>query len=338
MEKTLEELANYVGGEVIGDKKVKIKSVGSIDGAIEGQIAFIASTRYLRKLNQTEASAIVVPPKVKRAKKPILVSENPYLAWAKIATMLSPEPQFSREISRSSTIAPSAKLGKDLSIYPFVYVGERVEIDDRVVLMPGVWVGDDSRIGEDSVIYANASIYPGSGIGKRVIIHSGAVIGSDGFGFVPEGKKHFKIPQRGVVVVEDDVEIGANVTIDRATLGKTIIKKGTKIDNLVQIGHNVIIGENCIIVAQVGISGSTKLGNNVILAGQVGVSDHVKIGDNVVVGAKSGVSNSIAPNRQVSGIPTIAHRDWLRAATIFGKLPELRKTLRELEKKVKELS
>ncbi len=337
MEKNLGELAEYVGGRVIGNKRVKISSVGSIDEAVEGQITFIASPRYLSKLNQTKASAIIVPPQVEQAKKALLVSENPYLAWAKIATMLSPEPQVSREVASSAIIASSAKLGRDLSIYPFVYVGERVELGDRVGLLPGVWVGDDSRIGEDSIVYANASIYPGSSIGKRVIIHSGAVIGSDGFGFVPEGKRHFKIPQMGVVVVEDDVEIGANTTIDRATLGKTLIKKGTKIDNLVQIGHNVMVGENCIIVAQVGISGSTRIGNSVTLAGQVGIVDHVEIGDNVVVGAKSGVSNTVAPNQRVSGIPTIAHKDWLRAKAIFSKLPELRKTLRELEKKVKDL-
>ncbi len=338
MEKTLAELADYVGGRVIGDKRVKISSVGSIDDAVEGQITFIADPRYLSKLNQTRASAVIVPPQVERAEKTLLVSENPYLAWAQIATLLIPKPQVSREVDGSAIIAPSAKLGRDVSIYPFVYVGERVELGNRVVLMPGVWVGDDSRIGEDSLAYANVSIYPGSSIGKRVIIHSGAVIGSDGFGFVPEAKKHFKIPQQGTVVVEDDVEIGANTTIDRATLGKTLIKKGTKIDNLVQIGHNVTVGENCIIVAQVGISGSTRIGNNVTLAGQVGIVDHVEIGDNVMVGAKSGVAHTVAPNKLVSGIPAIAHKDWLRAMAVFSKLPELRKTLRELEKKVKNLS
>jgi UDP-3-O-[3-hydroxymyristoyl] glucosamine N-acyltransferase len=210
-------------------------------------------------------------------------------------------------------------------------------IGDRVTIYPGVYVGEDSSIGEESVLYPNVSIYPGTVIGKRVILHSGVVLGADGFGYVKEGKKNVKIPQMGSVEIEDDVEIGANTTIDRATFGKTIIRRGVKIDNLVQVAHNVVIGEDSIIVAQVGIAGSTKVGSNVTLAGQVGVADNIEIGDNVMVGAQSGVPSDLAANQAYTGSPALPHREFLRAATAFPKLPEMRKTLIEIEKRLKKI-
>jgi UDP-3-O-[3-hydroxymyristoyl] glucosamine N-acyltransferase len=206
-----------------------------------------------------------------------------------------------------------------------------------VTLYPGVYVGENSSIGEESVIYPNVSIYPGAVIGKRVILHSGVVVGADGFGYVKEGKKNVKIPQMGTVEIEDDVEIGANTTIDRATLGRTIIHRGVKIDNLVQVAHNVVIGEDSIIVAQVGIAGSTKIGRNVTLAGQVGLADHIEIGDNVMVGAQSGVSQNLTANQAYTGSPALPHRDFLRAATVFPKLPEMRRTLIEIERRLKKI-
>jgi UDP-3-O-[3-hydroxymyristoyl] glucosamine N-acyltransferase len=206
-----------------------------------------------------------------------------------------------------------------------------------VILYPGVFVGEDSSIGEESVLYPNVSIYPRTVIGKRVILHSGVVVGADGFGYVKEGKKNVKIPQMGKVEIEDDVEIGANTTIDRATLGKTIIRRGVKIDNLVQVAHNVVVGEDSIIVAQVGIAGSTKIGSNVTLGGQVGVADHVEIGDNVMVGAQSGVPSDLAPNQAYAGSPVLPHREWLRVVNISPKLPEMRRTLIEIEKRLKKI-
>jgi UDP-3-O-[3-hydroxymyristoyl] glucosamine N-acyltransferase len=206
-----------------------------------------------------------------------------------------------------------------------------------VTIYPGVYVGEDSSVGEESVLYPNVSIYPGTVIGKRVILHSGVVVGADGFGYVKEGEKNVKIPQLGTVEIEDDVEIGANTTIDRATLGRTIIHRGVKIDNLVQVAHNVVIGEDSIIVAQVGIAGSTKIGRNVTLAGQVGLADHIEIGDNVMVGAQSGVNQNLSANQGYSGSPALPHRDFLRAATVFPKLPEMRKTLIEIERRLKKI-
>jgi UDP-3-O-[3-hydroxymyristoyl] glucosamine N-acyltransferase len=200
-----------------------------------------------------------------------------------------------------------------------------------------VSIGEDSSIDEDSVIYSNVSIYPKTVIGKRVILHSGVVVGSDGFGYVKEGMKNVKIPQVGSVEIEEDVEIGANTTIDRGALGKTTIRRGVKIDNLVQVAHNVVIGEDSIIVAQVGIAGSAKIGSNVILAGQVGVVDHVEIGDNVIVGAQSGVPHDLPPNQGYTGSPVLPHREYLRSITVLPKLPEMRKTLLDIEKRLKEL-
>ncbi len=334
MKKRLKEIAEWVGGTVVGDEEVEISGVGSIEEARPGEITFIAHPKYLPKLETTQASAIIVSKEVPQASKPLLCVANPYLAFVKVLHLFFQKVYQPRGIDPRAWISPTAHLGKDLTIYPFVYIGERCQIKDRVILYPGVYVGEDSLIEEDSILYPNVSIYPNTVIGKRVILHSGVVVGSDGFGYVKEGKRNIKIPQMGRVVIEDDVEIGSNTTIDRATLGATIIRRGVKIDNLVQVAHNVVIGEDSIIVAQVGISGSTKIGSNVTLAGQVGVVDHVEIGDNVIVGAQSGVAYDLAPNQAYTGSPPLPHREFLRAISVFPKLPEMRKTLLEIEKRL----
>src|SRR4030043_1408147 len=335
--KKLKELAQWVDGTVVGDGEIEISGVAAIEEAREGEITFIANPKYLRKLRDTNASAIVVSKEVTQANKPLLCVTHPQLAFAKILTLFFEKPYQPKGVDSHAWISPTAKLGKDLTLYPFVYVGDRCSIADRVTLYPGVYVGEDSIIGEDSILYSHVSIYSGTVIGKRVTLHSGVVVGSDGFGYVREGKKNVKIPQIGTVELGDDVEIGSNTTVDRAALGKTTIRKGVKIDNLVQVAHNVVIGEDSIIVAQVGIAGSTKIGSNVILAGQVGVADHVEIGDNVVVSAQSGVPHDLAPNQAFSGSPAVPHREWLRAISVFPKIPEMRKTLLEIQKRVKEL-
>lgn len=337
MKKKLRELAELVGGKVIGDGEVEILGVASIDEAKAGEITFISNPKYLSKLAQTKASAIIVSPEITQAGKPLLCVINPYLAFAKAVSLFSSHPYQPKGVDPHAWVSPTAQLGRDLTIYPFVYIGDRCQIGDRVTLYPGVSICEDSSIGEDSVIYSNVSIYSRTVIGKRVILHSGVVVGSDGFGYAKDGRKNVKIPQVGRVEIEDDVEIGSNTTIDRAALGKTIIRRGVKVDNLVQVAHNVVIGEDSIIVAQVGISGSTKIGSNVTLAGQVGVVGHVEIGDNVMVGAQSGVAYDLAPNQAFSGYPAVPHREWLRAVSVFPKMPEMRKTLLDIEKRVKEL-
>ncbi len=333
----LAQLAAAVEGELDGDGSVEIRGVAPIERAGADEITFVANPKYLSALKETGAAAVVLAPGIP-SPLPAIRSPNPYLAFAKIATLTlqgSPAPVG---VSADLIQGEGCQLGKGLSIHPRVTLGDRVHLGHRVTLYPGVIVGDGAVIGEDSVLHANVSVREGVRIGARVVIHDGAVIGSDGFGFAPDGERYFKIPQMGGVVIGDDVEIGANTTIDRGTLGDTVIGAGTKIDNLVQIAHNVEIGENSIIVSQVGISGSTVIGKHVTLAGQVGVAGHLGIGDNVIVGAQSGVTKDIAAGETVSGLPVIPHRDWLKAAASFTHLPAIRRELRKLQQTVRDLA
>jgi len=337
MSKKLKELAEWVDGTVVGDGEIEIFGVASIEEARAGQITFISNPKYLPHLSKTNASAVIVSKEVTQAEKPLLCVTNPQLAFAKILTLFSRKPYLSKGIDPKAWISPTARLGKDITVHPFVYIGDRCSIGDRATFYPGVTVDEDSSIGEDSILYPNVSVYPGTIVGKRVILHSGAVVGSDGFGYVKEGKRNVKIPQVGIVEIEDDVEIGANATVDRATLGKTIIGRGVKIDNLVMVAHNVVIGEDSIIIAQVGIAGSTKIGRNVTLAGQVGVAGHIEIGDNAMVGAQAGVIYDLPGNQGYHGSPALPQREYIRAITSLPKLPEMRKTLLDLEKRLQKM-
>ncbi len=337
MKKKLRELADLVGGRVIGDAEVEISGVAPIEEAQSGEITFIANPRYLSKLKETHASAVIVSKEGALSTKALLVVANPYLAFARILTLYSARPYEPKGIDPRAWISSTAELGKEVTVYPFVYIGDRCRIGNRVSLYPGVYVGEGSSIGDESVLYANVSIYAGTVIGKRVVLHSGVVVGSDGFAYVKDGRMNVKIPQVGKVQIDDDVEIGANTTIDRAALEKTIIRRGVKIDNLVQVAHNVAIGEDSIIAAQVGISGSAKIGNNVTLGGQVGVAGHLEIGDNVMIGAQSGVHNDLPPNGAYTGTPVMPHRQYLRAANLLSKLPEMRKALTEIDSRLKEI-
>ncbi len=332
----LAQLASAVQGDLDGDGSVEIHGVAPIERAGAGEITFVANPKYLGALKDTGAAAVVLAPGIP-SPIPAIRSANPYLAFAKIATLTCGGGATHRGVSADLIQGEACKLGQELSIYPRVTLGDHVRIGDRVTLCPGVIIGDGAVIGEDAVLHAGVSVRDGVRIGHRVIIHDGAVIGSDGFGFAPDGERYYKIPQMGGVVIGDDVEIGANTTIDRGTLGDTVIGAGTKIDNLVQIAHNVQIGENSIIVSQVGISGSTVVGSRVTLAGQVGVAGHLSIGDSVTVGAQSGVTKDVAPGQTVSGLPVIPHRQWLKAAASFAHLPAIRRDLRRLQQTIKEL-
>ena len=344
--KTLKELAGLVDGEVSGDGNIVITGVAGIDNAKEGDIAFIANPKYAAGISNTKASAIILSPGIKaheglsaaaQASKNFLYVKNPYLAFAKALAVFNPPAMPPAGIHPDSYIHQTAKIGSAVSIYPHVYIAEGAVIGDKVVLYPGVFIGKGANIGDDTILYSNVSVREGCSVGKRAIVHCNAVVGSDGFGFAKDGAKYHKIPQCGIVRIEDDVEIGACVTIDRATLGETIIRRGTKIDNIVQIAHNVSIGEDSVIVAQVGIAGSTKIGNRATLAGQVGVADHIEIADDVIIGPQSGVAQDIPSKGVFSGTTAIPHREWLKAQNIFTKLPEMRKMLLELERRVKKL-
>lgn len=337
MKKTLKELAGYLGGKVIGDETAEVSGLAGLDEAREGQITFLANPKYAGKVATTGATAVVLPPGAERHGKNAIECANPYLAFAKLLTLFYVKAPAPRGVMEGAFVDSSATIGKDVTIYPGAFVGERVKLGDRVILHPGVVLYENVEIGDDVTIHANVTVREGCRIGSRVIIHSGVVIGSDGFGYAPDGPRHYKIPQIGIVVIEDDVEIGANTTIDRAALQVTRIRRGTKIDNLVQIAHNCEIGEDCIIVSQAGVAGSAKLGKHVTLAGQVAVAGHLTIGDNSMVGGKSGVPGNLPANSMVSGIPAFNHKDWLKASIVFPKLPELRKTVSLLAKRVQEL-
>ncbi len=337
MQIPLSEIAEAADGEVIGDGDLLIKGINSLDAAGSGEISFYADKRYRDQLKATGASAIIVKEPVDSFKGPQLVVKNPELAYAVVSGLFAPPIGRFPGISEDAFISETCRTGENVSIYPFAYIGKETVVGEGSVIFPGVFLGDRVRVGENCVIYPNVSILDRCIIGNNVIIHAGSTIGSDGFGFTRDGAASVKIPQTGIVQIDDDVEIGSNNSIDRAALGKTWIKRGVKTDNLVQIGHNVVIGENTIVVSQVGISGSVNVGREVVLGGQVGISDHVDIGDRAMIGSQSGVAKSIAPGDIVSGTPTMPHRLWLKTSGLITRLPKLNERLRQLEKKVKEL-
>lgn len=332
----LKELAALTGGTISGDPDVEITGVSGIKEAAAGNITLLADKKNMASVPDCKASAFIVKEEIKDLGKSMIISENPRLAFAKALEILHVPPYNPSGVSDKAVIGENVILGEDISIHPLAYIGNNVSLGARVTISPGVYIGDDVSIGDGSVIHPNVTIREKVTVGSKVIIHAGAVIGSDGFGYVPDKTGPYKIPQVGGVIIGDGVEIGANVTIDRATTGNTIIGSGTKIDNLAHVAHNVKVGKNCIIIAQVGISGSVEIGDGAILAGQVGVRDHVKIGSNAVVGAKSGIVKDIPDGQVYSGIPAIPHGSWLKAQNIFSKLPEYIKRLQKLERKLED--
>jgi UDP-3-O-[3-hydroxymyristoyl] glucosamine N-acyltransferase len=331
---TLRQLHEYVGGELIGSPDATVTGVASLEQAGPTDLAFLASERNLKSPQSAAIGAILVGRRLPDCPSPQLIVDNPAYAFARAAQQFFTRPARARGIAREITRGDHVTIGADVSIWPGVTLGDRVSIGARVTLYPGVFIGDDSVIGDDALLYPNVVVREGCRLGARVIVHSGTVIGSDGFGYVQYEGRHQKIPQLGGVVIEDDVELGANVAVDRATFGDTVIKRGTKIDNLVQIAHNVVVGEHNILVAQVGIAGSTTLGRYVMVGGQAGLADHLQIGDQVMIAAKSGVTRSLEPNQIVSGAPVMPHTTFLKAQAVIPQLPELRQRVRELEERL----
>jgi UDP-3-O-[3-hydroxymyristoyl] glucosamine N-acyltransferase len=337
MGKTLQELAEYLGGRVIGDPAATVRGLGTLDDAGEGQVTFLANPRYAAKVATTRATAVILPPGAAGHGRNVIEVANPYLAFAKLLTLFHVQPSQSLGVLEGASVGKRVTIGEGATVYPGVFIADGVTIGKRVTLYPGVTLYGGVVLGDDVTLHANVSVRERCRIGNRVIVQNGAVIGSDGFGYAPDGAGWYRIPQIGIVVLEDEVEIGANTTIDRAALEVTLIRRGTKIDNLVQIAHNCVVGENCMIVSQVGISGSTKLGNHVTIGGNSGLVGHIQVGDNAMIGAMSGVSNSVPAGQVLSGIPAFPHKEWLRASAVHQKLPELRKTVTALEKRLAEL-
>lgn len=326
------DLAARLGCQLEGDGAVEIVGVSGLESAGPGEVTFFANRRYAAKLRTTRASAVIVGPDAPEPPCARLRTDQPYLAFARAVALFAEAEAPPPGIDRLAAVASDALIEPDASIGPFVTIGRGARVGRRSILYPHVSVGDGAVIGDDCILHSHATVRERCTLGNRVILQNGAVVGSDGFGFVPlpDGSYH-KIPQPARVVVEDDVEIGANSTIDRPAVGETRIGAGTKIDNLVQIAHGVVIGRNVMLAAQVGIAGSTTLEDNVVLAGQVGVAGHITIGRGTRATAQTGIPNSVEAGSFVSGYPAVSNREWRKSSTVFRKLPELRQRVRDLE-------
>ncbi len=335
---TLAQLAELVDGKLVGDPRISVSGLSDPATAGAGELTFVVKPRQAREIAATGAAAVIVPLAVESAAKPLIRVKDPYLAAAIIHNHFLETPFIAAGISPRAHCGDNCRIAASASIGPMAVLGHRVRLGERVTIHPGAVLGDDVQIGDNSVIHANVTIYSNSIIGRRVIIHSGTVIGSDGFGYATDQQgHHVKRPHVGIVRIDDDVEIGANVCVDRGTFGKTWIKQGVKIDNLVQVAHNVVVGEHCLLVAQAGIAGSAQLGCNVVLGGQSAVNGHIRIGDRVMAAAGSGIHGNLNGGEIMAGFPAIPHRQWLRATVAFSSLPALVKEVRRLKKKVAEL-
>jgi UDP-3-O-[3-hydroxymyristoyl] glucosamine N-acyltransferase len=335
----LAEVARLVGGEICGDPAVRIANLASIEAAGADDLTFLVKANETERLAKSAAGAALVPLAVNgKLPMPVIKVRDPYLASAIIHNMLLATPFQAKGIDARACVGCDCAISDEVTIGPLAVIGDRVRIGQRVIIGAGTVVGDDVVIGDDVELKANVTIYADCVLGDKVIIHSGAVIGSDGYGYATDGMgRHVKRPHVGRVRIDDDVEIGANVCVDRGAFGDTWIQSGVKIDNMVQVAHNVVIGPNSLIVAQVGISGSTVLGRNVVLGGQVGLAGHLHLEDQVMVAAGSGVHASLPKGAKVGGIPAFDVRAWAKSAAVYAKLPEMRSEMKRLQKKIAEL-
>ncbi len=338
MEHTLGELAAFLGGKLQGPADLVIQGIAAIDRATPRDITFISQKRFARLVDQSRAAAFIVGPDQAHLARPLIVVPHPYLAYAQVAALFAPPRSRWPGVSPLAFLGQGVEIGQEVSISPLVFIGNDVRLGDRVTIMPGCVLGDQVQIGADTLLYPNVTILERCTLGQKVIVHSGTVIGADGFGFVPGKEGHQKIPQLGIVVIEDNVEIGANCAIDRGALGETRVGRGVKIDNLVHLAHNVTVGEHSFLVAQVGVAGSTKLGKGVALGGQAGLVGHIEVGDGAQVGAQSGVHHSVPAGQAVMGSPALPRQEIFRIVNLLPKLPEIYKRLKELEKQVTELA
>jgi len=336
----LRQIAELLEGEVVGDPDVEISTIAPIQDAHPGAISFISNRKYIRQLAETRASAVMVAPELRDRERPegtsLLLLDDPYMGFALLLQHLTRRPREVFGVSERAHVDAGATLGAEVNVHPFAYVGPGAVVGDRVDLHPGSYVGAGARIGADTTLGPNAVVHHDCEVGERCHVYAGAVIGSDGFGFAPNLRTglHVKIPQMGRVVVEDDVEIGANVAIDRAAMGETRVGQGTKIDNLVQIGHSASLGRGCFVVSQAGISGTTSVGHGVTIAGQAGIAGHVKVGDGASIGAQAGVHGDVRPGAKMLGSPALEGAEAKRSMVLLRRLPDFRDKLRDLERRL----
>ncbi|MEZ5103699.1 MAG: UDP-3-O-(3-hydroxymyristoyl)glucosamine N-acyltransferase [Draconibacterium sp.] len=336
------DIAKFLNGEVVGDETIRVTSVSKIEEGKPGTLAFLSNMKYENYIYSTNASVVLVSksfvPK-SEIKATLIKVNDAYQAFASLLDLyIQTKTSIKKGIEQPSYINESATYGTDIYVGAFSYIGKNVKIGDNVKIYPQVFIGENVKIGDDCILYAGVKIYDDSIIGNRCILHSGVVIGSDGFGFAPQNDGTYKkIPQIGNVILEDDVDIGANTTIDCSTMGSTIIRKGVKIDNLIQIAHNCDIGENTVMAAQTGIAGSTKVGKNCVFAGQSGAAGHITIGDKVTVAAQSGVIKSVKENETIWGTPAIPIKDQMRALSVFKNLPKLQNEVFQIQKEIEKL-
>ena len=342
MEFSAKQIAAFIQGEIVGDENATVHTFAKIEEGVPGALSFLSNPKYIPYLYETNASIVLVNRDFvpeQAVKATMIKVDNAYESLARLLTLYEQSKPKHTGVHALAFVAPTAKIGKDVYIAPFAYVGEHAEVGDRTQLYPHATVGEGVKIGDDCIVYANATIYHDCRVGNRCVLHSGSVVGADGFGFAPTAEGYEKIPQIGIVVLEDDVEIGANTCVDRATMGATIVHRGVKLDNLVQVAHNDEIGSHTVMAAQVGIAGSTKVGEWCMFGGQVGIAGHIHIGDKVVFGAQSGVPSSVesGQRQQLIGTPPMEERPYFRAQAVFRKLPDMYRELGALRKELNEL-
>lgn len=340
MEFSAKQIAAFIGGEIVGDENATVCTFAKIEEGMPGALSFLANPKYTSYIYDTQSSIVLVNSDFvaeKPIKATLIKTANAYESLAKLMALYESMKPKKTGISTMASVAASANIGENVYIGPFVYVGERAVIGDNTIIEANVSVGDNATIGSDCTLYNGVTIYHDCKVGNRCILHAGSVVGSDGFGFAPGANGYEKIPQIGIAVLEDDVEIGANTCIDRATMGATIIKRGVKLDNMVQVAHNVVIDEHTVMAAQCGIAGSTKVGSWCMVGGQTGISGHIQVGNQVKVGGHSAISNSVKDGKAVMGYPAFDHTQFARASVIFKKLPEMYREMDALKKEIETL-
>ena len=340
MEFTAKQIAAYLGGEVVGDENVKVSTFAKIVEGVPGALSFLSNPKYTAYIYDTQSSIVLVNSDFvpeRPISATLIKTANAYESLAKLMMLYESTKPKKTGLSPMAAVATTATVGENVYIGPFVYVGERAVIGDNTIIEAGASVGEGASVGSDCIIYNNVTIYHDCKVGNRCILHAGSVVGSDGFGFAPGANGYDKIPQIGIAILEDDVELGANTCIDRATMGATIVKRGVKLDNLVQVAHNVVIDEHTVMAAQCGIAGSTKVGSWCMVGGQTGISGHIQVGDRVKVGGHSAIAGSVKSDKAVMGYPAFEHAQFARASVIFKKLPEMYREMNALKQELESL-